>query len=108
MSLAKLGKRTPKQKVIGDETVYCRSLTLREYLVAEPLMQTDGARVPLMRHMIACAVTDAAGAPLFSGADDPAIDDVPLDVMYELVSEITHLTNTGSFKGIEKNSVATP
>jgi hypothetical protein len=93
-------KRQPKAVEINGETVYVRSLTMREALHVDELSKTDAGKVPA--YMVACAVVDAAGVPLFT-ADDPELDDMPIETIRQLGEVIKNASAPGSVEKAVKN-----
>jgi hypothetical protein len=100
MSRKALLKRLPKPVEINGETVYVRSLTMREALHVDELSKTDSARVPAF--MVACAVVDSAGAPLFA-VDDPELADLPIETIRQLGAVIKDASSPGSVEKAVKN-----
>ena len=100
MSRKALLKRQPKPVEINGETVYVRSLTMREALHVDELSKTDSGKVPA--YMVACAVVDSAGVPLFT-VDDPELDDMPIETIRQLGEEIKKASSPGDVGKALKN-----
>lgn len=100
MSRKSLLKRPPKAVEINGETVYVRSLTLREALKVDELSKSDPGGVPA--YMVACAVVDAEGVPLFA-PDDPEILDLPIETIRQLGELVRKASSPGDVEKAAKN-----
>ena len=100
MSRKALLKRQPKAVEINGETVYVRSLTMREAFKVDELSKSDSGKVPA--YMVACCVCDADGKQLFA-ADDPEIDDIPVETIARLGELIRGVSSAGKVETAEKN-----
>lgn len=104
----KLLKRKPKPLEIDGETIYVRSLTIAEFLHVEGMQKDESRQSEFVGYLISRAVTDEDGTPIFATETDPAINDLPLDLVARLTTEITQLSKTGRFTATVKNFDATP
>ena len=103
----RLLKRKPKELDIDGEKVFVRSLTVAEFLHVEPWAKDPTKNREFVAYLIARAVTDETGMPIFADENDAEIDNLPLDLVKRLTEEITELSKTGKFKSVEKNLEAT-
>lgn len=102
----KLLKRVPK--LLEPEGIYIRSLTIAEFLHVESIQADESKQLEFVGYVLSRAVTDEEGVPVFTGPDDPGIQDLPLELVSRLTTEITALSKTGKFSVTVKNSEATP
>ena len=100
MSRKALLKRLPKPVEINGDTVYVRSLTMREALHVDELSKTESTKVPA--YMVAHCVCDADGNPLFADGDSE-IDDIPVETLATLGGIIRKLSAPGKVETAEKN-----
>ena len=107
MSRKALLKRQPRKIATADgESILARSLTLGEALRFDELANTD-ARSSLQYLVAQCVLDDETGEPMFAGPDDPAILDIPIDMLREIGEKLTKLSSSGKIESAEKNSEGT-
>ena len=100
MSRKALLKRRPKAVEINGETVYVRSLTLREAMHVDEMSKSDPMKVPA--YMVSVAVVDVDGSSVFA-LDDSEIDDIPVETLHELGEHIRKASAPGDVGKAIKN-----
>lgn len=101
MSRKALLKRLPKAVEINGETVYVRSLTMREALRFDEMSNGPESN-KAAQYLVQCATVDADGNPLFS-VDDPEIGDIPTDIIRAIGEQIRKVSTPGSLEKAVKN-----
>lgn len=102
MSRQALLKRVPKAVEINGESILIRSLTLREAMTVDAMSKDPTQEQSVLSYMVSRAVVDANGSPLFA-ADDPEVNDIPIDTLREIGTAIKKMANPGSVDKAEKN-----
>ena len=100
MSRKALLKRVPKRVEINGESVYVRSLTIREALEFDRQAKAD--EQASLRYLVATCVVDAEGQSCFT-VDDDAIADIPVDVVKTLAEEVMRVSSPGNAEKTAKN-----
>ena len=103
----KLLKRRPKELDIDGEKFYLRALTIAEGIKAGTLDKDKENHREFVGFVLSCGLTDDSGEVVFTGPDDPGIENIPMDLVTRLLAEITSLSQVGKFKATEKNLDAT-
>ena len=100
MSRAALLKRKPRRVEINGESVFVRSLTLREAMEFDKRTKDDEGGG--LRYLVSTCVVDEAGASIFA-SDDPTIEDIGVDVIRELAEAVVKVSAAGSVEKAAKN-----
>lgn len=99
----RLRKRRPKAIEIDGEKFTVRALTVGEIFELEA-MQADPQRTGKIPGFVAAAcLLEDDGTPLFSGPDDPGINDIPVDTLSEISDAVSRLSRTPSLAKTQKN-----
>lgn len=101
-----LKKRPCKVEVNGEEFTV-RALTIAETIQVTALSEA-GKHQESMNFILGSAMLEDDGKQMFANPEDPAINDVPMDLIPGLCDKIGNLAKSKSVAALEKNSDATP
>jgi hypothetical protein len=109
----RLLKKRPRQIELDDgEKIPVRSLTIAESLKVDALQaasQKDEAKKDeMVNFIISRVMIEDDGTQIFKDETDPAIQDVPLEMVTLILEKVKSLTKTKAVDSIVKNSDATP
>jgi hypothetical protein len=104
----RLLKRKPRDITIDGEQYKARTPTLRESLRFEALLKDPETQKQALEFFITCCLLEEDGSPMFLGESDESLQEIPVDRMQELATEIGKLAKVPSLQKTEKNSDATP
>lgn len=104
----RLLKRKPRDITVDGETYKARTPTLRESLRFETLLKTPETQKQALEFFIACCLLEEDGSPMFTGETDESLQEIPVDRMQEISTEIGKLAKVPSLQKTVKNSEATP
>ena len=104
-SRERLLKKRPRAVDIEGEPVFVRAMTMAEILKVEALSagNDDAKKYEALTYIVAACVVEVDGSAVFSGADDAAIQDLPIDVLKRLVDEVNKASGVPSLGKIEGN-----
>ncbi len=101
----RLLKKRPRVVEIDGEKFHVRSLSISEGIRVEALHKDPGAALNMI---LASALLEDDGSQMFTDGDDPAIGEIPFELVPLITEAIQKLSKLKSVTALEKNSEATP
>ena len=103
----RLLKKRPRFIEVDGDKIPVRSLTIAEGDKVEAL-QTAGDNDALANFILSRVMIEDDGSQMFSDENDPAIQDVPVELVVPILDKVRSFSKPKSIDAIEKNSEATP
>lgn len=103
----RLLKRKPRTVTVEGEEFLIRMPTVREAMEFESLLKSEETQRRALSYFVAHCLVNDDGSEVFESESDPALDDIPIDMLQGLCQAIGKMSKVPSLEKIEKNSEAT-